>query len=104
VEVISLEWHYCMIRMGKYIVKKYLTVGLNSISKKSYKIVRPINDTNKEYLNYLLENQTWENICKQTSVNAAYSEFVDIFNYCYETAMPKLLVRFLQHGHGSQQA
>ena len=69
----------------------------NSISKKSYKIVRPINDTNKEYLNYLLENQSWENVCKQTSVNAASSEFLDIFNYCFEIAMPKLRVKILQH-------
>ena len=69
----------------------------NSISKKGYKIVRPINDANKEYLNYLLENQIWENICKQTLVNAVYSKFLDIFNYCYETAMPKLRVRILQH-------
>ena len=51
----------------------------------------------KKYLNYLLENQSWENICKQTSVNAAYSEFLDIFNYCYGTVMPKLRVRILQH-------
>jgi hypothetical protein len=30
-------------------------------------------------------------------INIAYSEFLDIFNYCYETAMPKLRVKILQH-------
>jgi hypothetical protein len=77
--------------------QSYTTLNERTVYlKKSYKIVRPINDTNKEYLNYLLEIQSWENLYKQTSVNAACSGFLDIFYYSYKTAMPKLRVRILQ--------
>ena len=34
----------------------------HGIAKNNYKIVRPTDGTNKEYLKHVLEKQSWENI------------------------------------------
>jgi hypothetical protein len=49
-----------------------------------------------QYLNYLLEKETWELVFKQTSVNDAYSEFLGISQYYYDMAVPRKRVKIKQ--------
>ena len=62
-------------------------------SNVSYKFIRSSSNANIEYLNYLLQQQSWEQIYSHTSVKNAYTDFINTFKFCYETAMPKVRVK-----------
>jgi hypothetical protein len=49
--------------------------------KEEFRTVRVCSEGNVQYLNYLLEKETWELVFKQTSVNDACNEFLGTFQY-----------------------
>jgi hypothetical protein len=59
-------------------------------------MVRTYSEENAQYLNYLLDKETWEPIFKQKSANNAYNEFLSTFQYYYEIAIPKKWVESKQ--------
>jgi hypothetical protein len=66
------------------------------IVKEEFRTVRACREENVQYLNYLLEVETWEFVFKQTSVNDAYNEYLGIFQYYYDIAMPRKMVKIKQ--------
>jgi hypothetical protein len=46
-------------------------------------------EENAQYLNHLLDKDTWELVLKKKSAHEAYNEFLDTFQYYYKIAMPK---------------
>jgi hypothetical protein len=57
--------------------------------KEELRLVRSCKEENVHYLNYLLGKEDWELAYRQPSVNEAYNEFISIFRYYYDMAMPK---------------
>jgi hypothetical protein len=53
------------------------------------RMARSYREENVQYLNYLLDKETWELVFKQKFAIDAYNEFLSIFQYYYEIAMPK---------------
>ena len=49
---------------------------------------RPCTSTKLQYLNQLLSKQSWE-----PSLNLACKDFIEIFNYYYQIAIPKVKVK-----------
>ncbi|PNF39304.1 hypothetical protein B7P43_G16557 [Cryptotermes secundus] len=66
-------------------------------AEREYRMVRTYSEENVQYLNYLLDKETWELVFKQKSANNAYNEFLDTFQYYYEIAIPKKWVKSKQH-------
>jgi hypothetical protein len=64
--------------------------------KEEYRIARSYNEENIQYLNYLLENDNWEHVLKENSVNNAFNEFSGTLQYCYNIAMPKKKIKTIQ--------
>jgi hypothetical protein len=54
-----------------------------AIVKEEFRIFRSCSEDNVQYLNSLLEKETWELVFKQASVNDAYNEFLGTFQYYY---------------------
>ncbi|PNF26089.1 hypothetical protein B7P43_G04923 [Cryptotermes secundus] len=63
---------------------------------KEFKLARLYSEENVQYLNYLLGKETWELVFKQNEANVAYNEFLGIFQYCHNIAMPKKWVKIKQ--------
>jgi hypothetical protein len=61
------------------------------------RMARSYREENVQYLNYLLDKETWELLFKQKLANDAYNGFLGIFQYYYEIAIPKKLVKSKQH-------
>jgi hypothetical protein len=57
------------------------------------RMARSYREENVQYLKYLLDKETWELVFKQKLANDAYNEFLGIFQYYYERAMPKKWVK-----------
>jgi hypothetical protein len=55
-------------------------------------MARSYSEENVQYLNYLLDEKTWELVFKQKLANNAYNEFLGIFQYYYEIAMPSSII------------
>jgi hypothetical protein len=54
--------------------------GQGKINEK-FRMARSYREENIQYLNYLLEKETWELVFKQNSVNDAYNKFLGTFQY-----------------------
>ncbi|PSN30226.1 hypothetical protein C0J52_26944, partial [Blattella germanica] len=57
-------------------------------------------DENIQYLNYLLERESWNSVYKQTSVNHSYDEFMLVFDYCFRIALPETKLKVRQSSNG----
>jgi dsDNA-binding SOS-regulon protein len=52
-------------------------------------MARTYSEENVQYLNYLLDKETWKLVFTQKSENDAYNEILGTSQYYYEIAMPK---------------
>jgi hypothetical protein len=50
--------------------------------------MRVNNEDNIQYLNFLLTKEDWMNIYRQHDFNIAYKEFIHIFTYYFDIAIP----------------
>ncbi|PNF15974.1 hypothetical protein B7P43_G07494, partial [Cryptotermes secundus] len=64
--------------------------------KEEFGIARSYREENVQYLNCLLEKETWELVFKQNSANEAYNEFLGTLQYYYDIAMHKKRVKTKQ--------
>jgi hypothetical protein len=64
-----------------------------------YRMVGTYSEENVQYLNHLLGKETWQSVFKQKAANNAHNEFLCIFQYYYEVAIPKKWVKSKQHGN-----
>jgi hypothetical protein len=78
--------------------KNRITKGRSRVEGE-YRMVRTYSEENVQYLNHLLEKETWESVFKQKAANNAYNEFLGIFQNYYEIAIPRTWVKSKQHGN-----
>jgi hypothetical protein len=72
--------------------KSRITKGQSRVEGE-YRMARTYSEENIQYLNHLLEKETWESIFKQKAANNAYNDFLGIFQYYYEIAIPRKWVK-----------
>ncbi|PSN49843.1 hypothetical protein C0J52_14129 [Blattella germanica] len=75
-------------RFGK--VRKSNTV------RENFKIVRSCTEEDIEYLNFHIIKESWNTVLHQTTVNGAFDEFLNTFNYYHNIAVPKKRIKIKQ--------
>jgi hypothetical protein len=70
-----------------------LTEISSKFIKNTVKYMRVNNEENIQYLNFLLSKEDWMNMHRQHDVNIAYKEFVHIFTYYLDIAIPMKKVK-----------